>query len=209
MPKSPEKKRKPLETKEGQENLTLNDWLTVVAYFNRNQPISQDAVVKHFAGLSEPLIFSQPALSRHLSDKEHASDLKRMDSNPTALSGKRVHVITCPDVEKALVLWVYHMQEKGEHVTSAMLVAKRSKFEDLFDVPNEERYKLKEYRRHGESGSGDLETVEKEREHVRKITAKYAPQDIFNFDETGLFGFAPPDCGLATKQMSGKKSNKT
>ncbi|KAH9015793.1 hypothetical protein EDB85DRAFT_2076297 [Lactarius pseudohatsudake] len=53
--------------------------------------------------------------------------------------GKKARVVTRPDVEKALFLWVKHMEEKLEHVTSAMLVAKRGKFEDLLEVPEEER----------------------------------------------------------------------
>jgi hypothetical protein len=35
------------------EQLTLYDWLGVVQYFNSNQPISQEEVVKHFAGRSD------------------------------------------------------------------------------------------------------------------------------------------------------------
>ena len=37
------------------------------------------------------------------------------------------------------MLWVKHMEEKLEHVTSAMLVTKQGKFEDLMDVLEEER----------------------------------------------------------------------
>src|SRR5438046_2666277 len=33
-------------------------------------------------------------------------------------------------------------------------------------------------------------------------------KDRWNFDETALFAFAPPDRGLASKQMSGKKKSK-
>jgi hypothetical protein len=36
--------------------------------------------------------------------------------------------MTWPDVEKALVLWVKHMEEKGETVTGPMLVAKHEKY---------------------------------------------------------------------------------
>ena len=47
--------------------------------------------------------------------------------------------MTQPDVEKALVLWVRHMEEKGETINGHMLVAKRARFEDTFNVPQEER----------------------------------------------------------------------
>ena len=58
--------------------------------------------------------------------------------NPNALSGKKAWIVTCPDVERALVLWVNHMEEKLEHVTGAMLVAKWAKFEDKLGVPDAE-----------------------------------------------------------------------
>lgn len=54
----------------------------------------------------------------------------------------------------------------------------------------------------------DLEAVEKERIRIREVLARYSPRDRYNCDETGLFPFAPPDRGLATAQMSGKKSSK-
>lgn len=47
--------------------------------------------------------------------------------------------MTRPDVEKALVLWVAHMEQKHETVTGSMLVAKRVKFEDALNVPEDER----------------------------------------------------------------------
>jgi hypothetical protein len=69
-------------------------------------------------------------------------------------------------------------------------------------------YNLKEYKRHGEGASADLDAAEEERKQVSDILAPYAERDRWNVDESGLFGFAPPDRGLASKQMKGKKSNK-
>ncbi|KIJ07369.1 hypothetical protein PAXINDRAFT_90515, partial [Paxillus involutus ATCC 200175] len=61
---------------------------------------------------------------------------------------------------------------------------------------------------HGEAGSVDTDAVAIERARVQKILATFPPKDRFNFDETSLFALAPPDRGLATKQMSGKKKEK-
>jgi hypothetical protein len=69
-------------------------------------------------------------------------------------------------------------------------------------------YNLKEYKRHGEAASADLDTAEEERKQVSEILAPYAKRDRWNVDESGLFGFALPDQGLTSKQMKGKKSNK-
>jgi Tc5 transposase DNA-binding domain len=123
-------------------NLTLSDWLTVVRYYDDNQPISQEDVVKHFKNLPQgALIFTQSLLSRHITAKGRSNDQARLSSNPTALSGKRARIVTRPDVEKALVLWVGHMEQKRETVTGPMLMAKRAKFEEAMDIPEDERLK--------------------------------------------------------------------
>ena len=98
-----------------------------------------------------------------------------VSKTPSALSLKQPHVVTHPDVEKALFLWVKHMEEKGESVNGPMLIAKHQKFEELFNVPENERlcgeswvssfcqtYKIKGYCRHGEAGSVNLAAVEAE-----------------------------------------------
>ncbi|KAL4078014.1 hypothetical protein J3A83DRAFT_4356743 [Scleroderma citrinum] len=118
-------------TKHRHSNLTLNDWLTVVAYHDQHQPITQAEVVKHFANKEDgSLIFDQSTLSHHLSEKGHQEDTRQLESNPTALSSKWIQAVTCPDVEKALFKWVMHIEEKGEQ-----------KFEITLGVPEEERLK--------------------------------------------------------------------
>ncbi|KIM50827.1 hypothetical protein SCLCIDRAFT_144589 [Scleroderma citrinum Foug A] len=102
-----------------------------------------------------------------------------------------------------------------------MLREKRSRFEDEFQVPEKERllgegwlhsfcktYNIREHRRHGEAGSVDTVAVEVERQRCQTTLARFAPRDRFNFDETALFPYAPPDRGLATRQLSGKKKDK-
>ncbi|KIJ46290.1 hypothetical protein M422DRAFT_250341 [Sphaerobolus stellatus SS14] len=113
------------------------------------------------------------------------------------------------------------MEAKGETVNSAMLMGKHNIFEEKFNVPMDERlsgngwippfcraYKIKEYRRHGEAASVNLDAVKVEHVCLQVLLVKYPLKDIFNFDETGFFPFAPPDRGLATQQMKGKKTEK-
>ncbi|KIK11434.1 hypothetical protein PISMIDRAFT_122719 [Pisolithus microcarpus 441] len=69
-------------------------------------------------------------------------------------------------------------------------------------------YNIREHQRHGEAGSVNLTNVEAEQKQCQKILAQYAPWDHWNFDKTSPFPFAPPDWGLATKQMGGKKKDK-
>jgi hypothetical protein len=53
-----------------------------------------------------------------------------------------------------------------------------------------------------------MAVVAADRAHIRKKMEEYEPKDRFNADETALFAFAPPDKGMASKQMSGKKKEK-
>lgn len=124
--------------KHTRENLTLFDWLQVLDFAREHPNLPQAKVVAHFAARAEgALIFSQSALSRKLSEHEELE--KQAFSNPTALSSKRPRVVTCPKVERSLVLWHRSMQEKKEIVTGPMLIAKRERFENAFDVPEENR----------------------------------------------------------------------
>ena len=90
------------------------------------------------------------------------------------MSSKCAQIVTQPNVERALVLWVKHMEKKGETINGPMLQEKQQRYENDFNVPEIERlhgngwlasfcktYKIKEYGRHGEAGSVNMETVEK------------------------------------------------
>ncbi|THU93936.1 DDE-domain-containing protein [Dendrothele bispora CBS 962.96] len=182
--------------------------------------MSQQQVVDYFATRPEGVLkFTQGALSKKLSKKGELQ--ARADQNPSALSGKRARVVTRPDVEEALWLWVQKMEKKNEIVTGPMLMEKRKRFEELLHVPEVERlngtgwitsfkqtYKMKERRRFGEAGSVDIRVVERDRIAKRRILARFDKRDQFNVDETSFFPSAPPERGLSTKQMKGKKKNK-
>ena len=122
------------------QNLTLHDWLCVVNWFNENQPILQEAVVQHFTTLHDKaLIFNQASLSCYLSKKGQQQDQAKLASTPTSLLSKRIHIVTRPDVEQALWLWVEHMESKHETVSQPMLIEKWAPFEDMLNVPEPQR----------------------------------------------------------------------
>jgi hypothetical protein len=70
------------------------------------------------------------------------------------------------------------------------------------------RYQIRQHIRHGEAGSVNIADVETERARVAEVLSRYARQDRFNMDETSLFPSAPPDRGLATQKMAGKRKSK-
>ena len=121
------------------ENLTLYDWMTVYSYVDTlPQPIKQGEVVRYFATRPQgALFFSQATLSRKLQQRQEME--ARVASNPNALSSKRPRVVTRPDVDRALWLWVQQMIQKGEVVNGPMLMAKQEVFEKALDVPEEDR----------------------------------------------------------------------
>jgi hypothetical protein len=152
-------------------NLTLNDWLAVFAYIDTHPHQSQAEIVLHFEKeLTGALAFSQSALSHTL--KRQPELEARVNSNLNTLSSKRPRVVTRPDVERALFTWVKHMEIKGDMVNGPMLRAKQAKFEEEFDVPEEERlsgdgwiasfcrtFKIREHHWHGEAGSMNLDDI--------------------------------------------------
>ena len=92
--------------KKARENLTLHDWMTVLRFVDEHPSMSQQAIVKHFKTRAEgALIFTQATLSRKLKPQMRAELEARVSETPNALSSKRPHVVTRPDVEKALFLW--------------------------------------------------------------------------------------------------------
>lgn len=100
--------------------------------------MTQDDVALYFSARPEgALIFGQTALSKKLKQRPELE--ARVASNPTALSGKRLRVTTCPDVERCLILWVNHMRQRGEVVNGHMLRVMRGKFVDDMQVPENER----------------------------------------------------------------------
>ena len=124
-------------TQEKRDNLTLHDWLTVFAYVDSHPSMGQAAIVQHFRTTKDALIFNQSTLSRKLKKRSELEE--RVHANPNALSSKHPRVVTQPDVERALVLWVRHMEEKRETVNAAMLCKKLKRFEKEFEVPEKEQ----------------------------------------------------------------------
>ena len=117
-------------------NLTVNDWLTVFAFIDTHPHISQTSVCDHFRTLADSALeFNQATLSRKLKKRE---DLEAYATSfPNAVSTRRERIVTHPDVDRALYLWVKSMEAKSEVVTGSMLCTKRRFFEQELGVPEE------------------------------------------------------------------------
>ena len=62
---------------------------------------------------------------------------------------------------------------------------------------------------HGESGSVHQSSLQEKRVELQTLIENYAPEDVYNFDETGLFYRMKPSQTLATKKIAGKKKDNT
>ncbi len=71
-----------------------------------------------------------------------------------------------------------------------------------------ERKKVQAHTRHGEAGSVDVATVAGDMDEVKKMTDQFALEDIWHFDESGLYWKMTPDRGLSHGQISGTKKVK-
>jgi hypothetical protein len=90
------------------------------------------AVVKYFSSRPDAkggkFLFKQPALSKKAKHKDKIHALAAT-AEPNILSMKRARVVTSPEVDKALGLWVQDMEQKRRTVTGPMLVEQRKQFE--------------------------------------------------------------------------------
>ena len=98
---------------------SLFNWMTVYAYVDTlPRPRGGSEILCH---KTSGRIAVQPAtLSRKLRQRPEME--AHVDSIPSALSCKWPHVVTRPNVDSALWLWVQQMDQKGEVVNSRTLM---------------------------------------------------------------------------------------
>ena len=70
------------------------------------------------------------------------------------------------------------------------------------------RYNVRLRTAHGESGSVDQASLDDKRRELQSLIETYSAEDVFNFDETGLFFRMLPSQTLATGKMHGTKKDK-
>ena len=141
-PKGPNVKNRPATSaqplKKVKERLTASDWMQVYHWVDEHPYATQAETVKHFATRPEgALMFDQGTLSRNLGKRSRRES--EVAENPAALSSKRARVVTRPDVDRALWMWVQDRMSKSRAVSGPVLSEKRRIFEEKFQVPDAER----------------------------------------------------------------------
>jgi len=127
-----------------------------------------------------------------------------------------------PEFEDCLFIYLQQLLDKKISVSDEILLTKAKEFgayypemeEDGFSYSSgwfsgfKERYGVKQYVKHGDSGGVDLEDVARGRAEIKEITRHYSAKDIYNLDETGLFYRLQPNKTLADKSTKGEKDCK-
>jgi hypothetical protein len=190
---------------------------------NATNPSTQNALIAWFQEQTGHSL-DQGQLSRILSSKYDHLDTD-IPLRPSESASKRQVAGDWPDLEMALFDWQQRIQGKKGIVTGDILKSKAAEIWQALPqyqgqpVPKwsngwldrfKKRFKIKEYVTHGEGGTAAVDSPESiaQMAAVRLLCTEYAPKDIFNMDETGLFWKRTPDRTLATESASGGKKAK-
>jgi Tc5 transposase DNA-binding domain len=109
------------------------------------------------------------------------------------------------------------MQYQRLSISDELIKEKVKTFIRMLNIPNDQcpnfsngwlhafkqRNGFKRYRSHGESGDADMEEIEERLKHIRLRIAEYDIEDIYNFDEIGLFYNLASDTTIARRQIEG------
>lgn len=186
---------------QGKENATNKQRTEILDWYHKNGK-NQSLTARHFNEIYPSLHIKQPLISSWVKD-EAKWRAAYASEDGVARSAKRARLTHHPEVTEMMDLWVVKACEDGLLLTGEVLRQKWRVFADMMGVPEDERltlsdgwltcYKnrmgLKQMKRHGEAGSAKPEVVEKEQQRIRELIQQsgFAPRDIFNMDETGLF----------------------
>ncbi|KAJ5729054.1 mariner-Tc1 transposon family protein [Penicillium malachiteum] len=162
---------------------------------------------------------TQSTLSAILSPK-----YQHLDTDPTehTIKAKRCRTAKWPDLEAALIHWIILAQEKIT-ITQDVIREKARFFWTQLPIYEGqsmptfsngwlEAFQSRESIRNRLYAGEDRSTPESANESmipIRQALEVYHPKDIFNCDETGLYWRRIPDRSLATKNLPGKKQQKS
>ncbi|KAF8229004.1 hypothetical protein L208DRAFT_1214064, partial [Tricholoma matsutake] len=182
------------------ENATLAQRIEILDWYHKNGK-NQSKMAKHFDPIYPNLKMNQPLVSAWV--KGEAKWWEEWAHSSGGHTAKRAHQTQHPEVTKMMELWVSKAMAESVLLTGEVLRQKWTKFADLAGVPQDEhlnlsdgwlscfkaRTGLKQFKRHGNAASADLEAVKREQKRVQELIDKYGYElrDIFNMDETGLF----------------------
>ena len=134
---------------------------------------------------------------------------------------KRVKDVKFPQIEKALLVWYGQVKAMRGIVNDRMLSQKALEFRDAFGISEKDlklshgwldkfkaRHGIVCHNLYGEASDVDAHGVGVSQAKLPAIIATYDIEDVFNFDETGLYYRAPPSKTLNVGQPLGMEKKK-
>ena len=147
-------------------------------------------------------------ISTILRDKERILDLYEANASGDSHSRKRKRTSRFSDVNDALYEWYCLAKSKDLYPDGPLLMEKAKEISEhlgfkagIFKASNgwlecwKKQHNIRRLVICGESGDISGETVTSWKERVPEIVNNYAPKDVWNLDETGLFWRALPEKG--------------
>ena len=134
---------------------------------------------------------------------------------------KRTRRVQYPELDTVLYEWFLCFERQvpmsGELIKQKAAIVfkalypneeKSLKFSNGWLEACKERNKIKEFKKHGESGDVDMRVVENNLPVLRNTLGVFRQNDIYNMDETAFFYQLIPDRSLATQLWEGGKQSK-
>ena len=158
------------------ENATLAQRIEILNWHYNNGE-NQLKMARHFIPIYPNLKIKQLLVSAWIKEEEKWRGLWEQTNHHSDRTAKRARQTEHPEVTEMMDLWVSKAMGDGILLTGEVLHQKWTRFADLVGVPEDERlnlsngwllhYKdrngLKQFKHHGEAGSANAETVERER----------------------------------------------
>ncbi|KAJ5976584.1 hypothetical protein N7481_010291 [Penicillium waksmanii] len=162
-------------------------------------------------------IIDRATVSRTLSSQYNYLD------NGEAGTRSRKSTAHWPLLDEALFQWQQRHTEKGFPMTGPLIRLKAAEywkkipmykdqtmpaFSDGWLSGFKRRYSIRRHTFQGEAASVP-DSIHHEMKAIQIICDEYAPEDIYNMDETGLYWRRMPNGGLASEGRPGQKRDKT
>lgn len=139
--------------------------------------------------------------------------LKNKDKLPVGEHSRgkmRSRRVECPELEKSVLQWFQQCRQENIPISGPFIKEKAKKFAVSFGIEDfkasdgwlhkfKKRHGIGQQKMSGESAAVDDEICEEWKERLRELLEDYAPRNIFNADESGLFYKCLPDRTLTFK----------
>lgn len=182
----------------------------IAKYGERYSTKSQQEIADHFS-----TVWKKPVKRRTVGDilKDKQKWISGANDSARGQSSKRVRSAKYEAMEKALFLWFTSARAKNIPMSEDVLRTKAKYFGRELGVDEgfqyshgwvdrfKKRFAISGKKLSGESAGVDGETVLAGIQKAREIIKKFAPKDVYNMDETGLFYQMLPDRSLTTSEF--------